>query len=846
MVRWWWFGPSVEPAELDREIAAMRAGGFGGVEIQPTYPLSPDDSAAGIRNIPYLSQDFLKLLGAASRSLAAAGLRMDVTLGSGWPFGGPHIPIDQAAAELRMVRSTLAPGRRDIDVPALGPGERLLTVYVDGKRVAGPEAIAATEQTRQLTFFIAGRTGQQIKRPAMGAEGFVLDHVSTRAVSNHLQNVGNRLITAFDGGPPPYAFFSDSLEAYGSSWTSDLPEVFREKRGYDLLDHLPALFDERPESAAVRYDWARTLSEMVDERYLRPITKWAREHGTRFRAQVYGFPPPTLSSNALVDLPEGEGADWRSFTSTRWASSGAHLYDKPVVSAETWTWLHSPSWAATPLDMKIEADRHFLQGVNQIVGHGWPYSPPGIEEPGWAFYAAAALNNHNPWYEAMPSVTRYLQRISALLREGEPDNSVAIYLPIEDAMAEMRPAKASVNEEMQARLKPDTVGQVLDAGYGFDFIDAAAVRAGKLRHRVLLLPGVTRIDPEAYRVIEAWVARGGKVIATGARPSIGGGLLDASQNTLSVQRTSRRLFRSGPKQALLVTPEDLSSALRSLEQPDLAFLQPAPDLGFVHRRLGGTHIYFLVNTGASSLNTHVRIAGANGDAEWWDPMTGEREGVGGGGGEISVKLAPYQSRFLMAGGGRAGQPSVQQADEATQSSLDLSEGWIGQAKGRTDVPPAPGRDWTADPAFTHYSGSITYSRTLNLVQAPAETERLLLDFGKDRPAPVPSSDPNRPRAELDAPVRDAVMVRVNGQKAGAVWAPPWRLDISPWLHKGENRIELVVMNSALNALAAKDPVDFRLLSMRFGERFRNQDQQLVKARPSGLLAPLRLVTMVRN
>jgi len=26
------------------------------------------------------------------------GLRMDLTLGSGWPFGGPHIPIELALA----------------------------------------------------------------------------------------------------------------------------------------------------------------------------------------------------------------------------------------------------------------------------------------------------------------------------------------------------------------------------------------------------------------------------------------------------------------------------------------------------------------------------------------------------------------------------------------------------------------------------------------------------------------------------------------------------------------------------------------------------------------------------
>ena len=90
----------------------------------------------------------------------------------------------------------------------------------------------------------------------------------------------------------------------------------------------------------------------------------------------------------------------------------SHLYGQPVTSSETWTWLHSPAFRATPLDMKAEADLHFLQGINQLIGHGWPYSPESAGEPGWRFYAAAAFNEHNPWWLAMPDMTKYLQRVS--------------------------------------------------------------------------------------------------------------------------------------------------------------------------------------------------------------------------------------------------------------------------------------------------------------------------------------------------------------------------------------------------------------------------------------------------
>ena len=125
----------------------------------------------------------------------------------------------------------------------------------------------------------------------------------------------------------------------------------QKRRGYDLTPYLPALVGVIGENAAgVRADWGKTQSELGDERYLMPIEKWADGHGTKFRLQTYGVPPAILPSNILVDLPEGERPHWKLFTPTRLASSASHLYGKNVTSSETWTWLHSPSMRATPLD----------------------------------------------------------------------------------------------------------------------------------------------------------------------------------------------------------------------------------------------------------------------------------------------------------------------------------------------------------------------------------------------------------------------------------------------------------------------------------------------------------------
>ena len=49
------------------------------------------------------------------------------------------------------------------------------------------------------------------------------------------------------------------------------------------------------------------MTELADENFLAPMQSWATAHHTLLRSQTYGFPPVSLSSNRIADLPEGEG-----------------------------------------------------------------------------------------------------------------------------------------------------------------------------------------------------------------------------------------------------------------------------------------------------------------------------------------------------------------------------------------------------------------------------------------------------------------------------------------------------------------------------------------------------------
>ncbi|UWZ84112.1 glycosyl hydrolase [Occallatibacter riparius] len=855
MMRWWWFGPAVTKPELKKELEIMRDAGIGGVEIQPVYPMAVDDAAKGIRNLQYLSPEFLDAVGFANRTARGLGMRVDITLGSGWPYGGPKTTVDLAAGKLRVVRVPLDGPEAGSGGPQLRPGDKIISV-VDGSKLETELArrleLAVPDPNHPVNaskvYFIAGHTGQQVKRAAFGAEGNVLDHFSRAAIDEHLQDVAKPLLKAF-GDEPPYSVFSDSLEVYGADWTENLPEEFRKRRGYDLIPHLPELVaGGTSEAEAVRHDWGKTLDELIRENYLTPLAEFAAAHHTQFRSQTYGDPAVTLADQDVPQLIEGEGMQWRKFSYTRWATSAAHLYGRDVVSAETWTWLHSPAFRATPLDVKAEADRMFLLGVNQFVGHGWPYSPESAGEPGYAFYAAAVFNQHNPWSPVMPDVMRYLTRASWLLRQGKPANDVAILLPEDDAQAAFTPGHVSIADEMEKRIPPRLMEEVLDAGYNVDFIDAATIeKLGTVPYPVLILPPVERIPLSAYRKIEAYAKAGGKVIAVGETPSRAPGLMEQGDSA-EIQLISSRMFKGdGRTGSFLSSESELGAALHKALAPDLDVTGQTAGLGFIHRRLDDRDVYFVANTSNQAIDAKVRFRSDKRHVQTWDPEDGVVHGDVrvDGSQRLTLRLEPYESRvFVLSASSRPATP-----DKFLGPSLalvpveNLSRDWdvsfVGPHVYRGHLDSLV--SWTRMPNHEFFSGEAVYTRNFS-VQEPGN-KVLLLDFGEgkaiadDRPAGADGM-----HALLDPPIREAAIVYMNGKRAGALWHPPYRLDITGLVHAGENRLEIHVFNTAMNELAGQPRQDLTELRAKYGNRFEPQDQEKIKPVDSGLLGAVRLMT----
>src|SRR5476649_864241 len=108
----------------------MKEAGIVGFEVATVYPLADDNQATGFHNYPYLSPEFLDKITYTSRRAKELGLRMDLTIGSGWSFGGPYITPELASSRLRSERREIASNVTTIPRQDRFVGDTLVAAFI--------------------------------------------------------------------------------------------------------------------------------------------------------------------------------------------------------------------------------------------------------------------------------------------------------------------------------------------------------------------------------------------------------------------------------------------------------------------------------------------------------------------------------------------------------------------------------------------------------------------------------------------------------------------------------------------------------------------------------------------
>ena len=552
--RWWWMGSAVDKENLRWNLHEYAKHGIGAVEITPIYGVQGNEK----NNIEYLSDKWMEMLRYTQEQCQLNGIELDMATGTGWPFGGPWVPLEESACKVVFVDTMFIGDRveglrldvserdrkyaRLSKVMAYGPtGAVDVTSFVKDGRLTwnAPEKTEAPAKWRVIAVF--NRFGvMKVKRPAMGGDGLVIDHFDRKAVAHYLKHIED----AFErtNTPYPHTFFNDSYEVSEATWTPNFFEEFERRRGYKLEEHLPEFLKGGKQELA---NYRETLGDLILENFTEQWTAWAHKHGAITRNQAHGSPANLIDCYAAVDIPEIEGFGLSDFgikglrtdpgktrkndsdySMFKYAPSAAHVCGKPFTSSETFTWL-TEHFRTSLAQLKPDLDLMFCAGVNHIFFHGTNYSPRNDEWPGWKFYASIDMSPTNSIWRDAPYFMEYVERCQSFLQWGQPDNDFLVLLPVRDAWKKSTGKMLmQFSIHVMGQLMPEFRQAILDidrAGFDCDYISerllmntrcegGMLITQGGTRYKGLIIPGSGEMPKKVKRHIDELKAQGAPIM----------------------------------------------------------------------------------------------------------------------------------------------------------------------------------------------------------------------------------------------------------------------------------------------------------------------------------------------
>ncbi|WPP50918.1 glycosyl hydrolase [Catalinimonas niigatensis] len=717
----------------------------------------------------------------------------------------------------------------------------------------------ASDDKWTLYAVFQGWHGKMVERAAPGGEGYVIDHFSQEAIRVYLEKFDQALTTKDISSLR--SFFNDSYEVDDASgqanWTPELWDEFGQRRGYDLREHLPALFgnDAEDKNKAVLSDYRETISELLLENFTQPWQEWAHGKDAIIRNQAHGSPANILDLYAASDIPETEGNEVLRF---KFATSAANVAGRELVSAEAATWLNE-HFTSTLSDVKEAVDRFFLGGVNHIFYHGTNYSPQQEEWPGWLFYAAVHFSPSNPLWADLDALNTYIAHTQSFLQMGHPDNDILLYYPVYDYYAErgnelLRHFDGF--EESDKSSFKNNVNLLQKKGYAFDMIsdkqlqkvtyaEKSLVSANNL-YQTIVVPNCEYMPLNTLQKIMQLAEGGASIIVHRALPASIPGLRKDNleefrklKAQLYFKKQSNGIQEATVGQGRIIMGNNFERLMSYASVRREVLVDQG--LQFVRRVNDNQHLYFLKNQGDKPLEGWVPIQATGQLVAIYDPMR-KKSGLASVRNtknrtlEVYLQLAPGESCILQTFP-NSFSASTFPYYQVVGKAIPLEGSWsIDFMKGGPTLPSSINtstlRSWTAlkQDEIDKFSGTARYS--LNFPLPSGEYEALRLDLGT---------------------VKESATVYLNGEVLETLLGPNYSITIDRNKMMLVNKLEVEVSNLMANRIADLDQRKVgwkKFYNINFPARLsenRNAnglfDASQWSPKPSGLMGPVTLTPL---
>jgi hypothetical protein len=531
---WAWNG-KLNQKELLRQIDIMMKMGFGGFFMH---------SRTGLQT-PYLGEEWFSLINACADRAKEYGVEAWLYDEDRWPSGSAGGIVTKNPEYrmhfLRMFREK----EKQVGTYFASFAIRLQDgFYSDFRRIESDEETKDGEEKIYFSIiempcssFYNGET--YLDTMNRNATEAFLTSTHEKYLAHCGDRIGDSIPGIFTDEPNRGALMSSFGQGVGSGeqqlpWTKELPAKFQEKFGYDLTDHLPALFwrkDEKP--AAIKWQYVEILEELFLENFARPIDQWCRNHNMILTGHVLHedtLTAQTAMSGSMMryyaDM-QYPGIDFlgefgRCYWIAKQLQSVSRQLDKPVLLSEL---DGCTGWQMSFENYKAVGDWQALYGINLRCPHLSWYTMQGQAKRDYP----ASILHQSPWWQEYAYVEDYYARIACFAQEGKADCRVLVLHPIESVWARIHMGWCnglSAKEEGVCRLEKRFADLFyllqrnhIDFDYGDEGLMAeyASVQDGKLqigqaKYDTVVISGLDTIRHTTAELLRNFSQMGGRLL----------------------------------------------------------------------------------------------------------------------------------------------------------------------------------------------------------------------------------------------------------------------------------------------------------------------------------------------
>ncbi|MBR9791466.1 MAG: glycoside hydrolase [Gammaproteobacteria bacterium] len=658
------------------------------------------------------------------------------------------------------------------------------------------QAPAGTWQVVRLGYNLTGHENGPAQQNATGLEVDKLDPERVRQYLDtyfaHYQDAQGDFFPGITG------ILSDSIESGPQNATPSMLTTLQEQLNYDPIPYLPALQGKVISSASdtdkFLYDVRRYVADTLTSAHYGTIARYASEHGLTYYTEALEDHRPQLGNDLDIRLAGGipMAAFWyvepgRSPKPTyiadiKGAASVATVKGSTIVAVEAMTTFGHP-WAVGPAELRRAADLAFVYGGNRLMLHSSVHQNDGVNyTPGKPMMTLLGhyFNRNNTWASmAKPWIT-YLTRTQYLLQQGYPRASFGYFIgdeaPVTSLFGEVQPQ--------------------VPQGYDYDYLSAAGLALltvtpeGNLRTRqgteyaFLYLGGDSDwLTINTLKAIERLAKAGATIV--GQAPKGSPSLNDSPEEVTTL---IKRIWRMSNTLEL----QSVNEAIDKLNLPvQYQITSAKPDSVLVENRtLERGELLFVVNTHSQAQQISVAIPddikGETSTVWQLNAVTGEQRVLAQVNGQISIPIGARDSTFLLFESNGRGVSYDSPTATIPHWQQVLTGPWqlsgdqhYGKVAALTLEALTPFSELD-DIAWQGYSGIAHYQSDFTVSQQCAGDVYLQADR-----------------------VGDMAEVLVNGEQAGYVWTPPYRINITGLIQPGRNQLQINVANYWANRLIAQ-------------------------------------------